>query len=193
MKHPLILNRLLLFFAALVLLTSCDEHFTPRPKGYFRIGFPEKNYQPYNTRCPLATEVPAYSKVELLQTGNDSCWFNLYIPQHRARLHCTYLSVNGDLTKMVDDAYKFAFKHEMKADAIRRTTYVNDSAQVYGMVYDLEGDVASPIQFYATDSSAHFLRGSLYFEHVPNEDSLAPVIDFLREDIFHLMENIKWQ
>jgi gliding motility-associated lipoprotein GldD len=194
MKLPLTLNKaLVLLIAAVTVFTACDEHYTPRPKGYFRISFPEKNYQRYDTRCPLSTEVPVYSKVEVLQTGDDSCWFNLFIPEHRARLHCTYLSVEGDLTRMVDDAYKFAFKHEMKADAINRTAYVNDSSRTFGMVYDLEGDVASPIQFYATDSTDHFIRGSLYFEHAPNEDSLAPVIAFLREDVSHLIESIEWQ
>lgn len=183
----------LLFVPFLLLLAACDEHYTPRPKGYFRISFPEKHYEAYETRCPLTTEVPVYSKIEVLQTGNDSCWFNVYIPQHNARLHCTYLEVNRDLNAMIEDAYQFAFQHEMKADAIRRTSYQEDSSRVFAMVYDLEGDVASPIQFYATDSTQHFLRGSLYFEHIPNADSLNPVVNFLREDIIHLLTHIQWQ
>lgn len=178
---------------SLPLLMACDEHYTPRPRGYFRISFPEKHYQRYQTRCQLSTEVPVYSKIEVLQTGDDSCWFNVYIPEHRARLHCTYLEVDRDLNAMIEDAYQFAFKHEMKADAIRRTAFSADSSRVYAMMYDLEGDVASPIQFYATDSSHHFLRGSLYFEHIPNADSLAPVVHFLREDVVHLIEQIEWQ
>lgn len=178
---------------SLLLFSACDEHFTPRPRGYFRISFPEKHYERYDTRCPLATEVPVYSKIEVLQTGNDSCWFNVYIPSHNARLHCTYLEVDRDLNAMIEDAYQFAFKHEVKADAIHRTAFREDSSKVYAMVYDLEGDVASPIQFYATDSTRHFVRGSLYFEHFPNADSLAPVIDFLRRDVLHMIEHIEWQ
>ena len=174
------------------LLSGCDEHYIPKPRGYFRIELPEKQFEVYQTRCPLTTEVPVYAKIEVVNTGEDSCWFNVVMPRYNARVYCTYVPVQSDLDKLFDDAYKFAFKHEMKADAIQRSTFENDSNRVYGMVYDLKGDVASPIQFFATDSTDHFLRGSLYFNHEPNADSLQPVIDYLREDIVHMMETIQW-
>lgn len=182
-----------LLLIAVLFFASCEENFTPRPRGFFRIAFPEKEYETYTTRCPLKSEVPIYSKIEILNTGNDSCWFNITIPRNHARIYCTYLSVDTDIHSMIEDAYQFAFKHEMKAEAIRRTELHIDSTRVHGMIYDLEGDVASPIQFFVTDSTQHFLRGSLYFEHAPNADSLAPVVDFLREDIVHFMEHIQWQ
>ena len=174
------------------LLSGCEEHYIPKPRGYFRIELPEKKFEVYQTRCPLATEVPVYSKIEVVNTGEDSCWFNVVMPRYNARLYCTYVPVQSDIDKLFDDAYKFAFKHESKADAIQRSTFQNDSTRVYGMVYDLKGDVASPIQFFATDSTDHFLRGSLYFNHEPNADSLQPVIEYLREDILHMMETIQW-
>ncbi|MCH2198337.1 MAG: gliding motility lipoprotein GldD [Flavobacteriales bacterium] len=184
---------ILCFFALIATLTSCEENYTPRPRGYFRIDFPEKTYDVYTTRCPLITEIPVYSKVEILDSGNDTCWFNIVMPRYNARLYCTYLMVDQDIHLMIDAAYKFAFKHEMKAEAIARTELHVDSTRVHGMVYDLEGDVASPVQFYVTDSTNHFLRGSLYFDHAPNADSLAPVVDFIRRDITHMMETVKWQ
>ncbi len=172
---------------------GCTEHVTPRPKGYFRIELPEKNYQSFTPNCPMTLQIPTYSRVETVSEHPDSCWFNLYMPRHKARLHMTYVAVSGDLTPLLEDAYTFAFKHEMKANAIKRTTYTNDSSRVFGMLYDLTGNVASPLQFYVTDSTSHFLRGSLYFMHSPNADSIAPVLEYVRADALHLIETLKWQ
>lgn len=182
-----------LLILCLMTLAACEEHYTPRPRGYFRIDLPAKEYVAYDTPCPLKTEIPTYSKVEVLNEGVDSCWFNLVVPKHKARIYFTYLSVEDNVHMLLDDAYKFAFKHEMKADAILRTNFRVDSSRVFGMIYDLEGNVASPLQFFATDSVNHFIRGSLYFEHAPNADSLKPVVSYLREDVVHLLENIEWK
>ncbi len=189
---PRTANLVLLVLLA-VALNACEEHFTPKPRGYFRIELPEKDYKTYEARCGLQVEVPAYSRIELLSENPDSCWFNIYMPRQKARLHLTYVPVENNLQPLLEDAYGFAFKHEMKANAINRTVYQNDSTQVYGMLYDLKGDVASPLQFYVTDSSRHFLRGAVYFQHIPNADSIAPVLEFVRADALHLIETLRWQ
>lgn len=184
-------------FIALVILAlcfiGCDEVTTPKPRGYFRIELPEHAYLPYQTEAALSLEVPAYSKVELRsQQDAETYKFNILYPQFKARLHCTYVPVKNNLDKLLEDAYQFAYKHEVKALAINKTRLRNDSNRVYGMRYDLLGNVASPIQFFATDSTDHFLRGSLYFSHVPNADSLSPVVAFIQEDIDHLIQSITW-
>lgn len=176
-----------------VTFVSCDEHYTPKPRGYFRIAFPQKDYLSYQPACPIDLEVPKYSRIELINDNEDSCWFNIYVPKHRARLHITYIPVEGEVTPLLEDAYNFAFKHEVKANAIKRNLYENSDSKVYGMFYDLTGNVASPLQFYVTDSSRHFLRGSLYFQHSPNADSIAPVVEFIREDVVHLIETLRWR
>lgn len=191
-------NALMAFFVMLVALititiTGCEEHYTPKPRGYFRIAMPEKSYAAYRPDCPLEMQVPTYSRIEVVSDGQDSCWFNLYVPKHKARIHFTYIPVGKDLTPLLEDAYNFAFKHEMKANAIKRTTYTNNDTRVFGMIYDLTGNVASPLQFYMTDSLHHFVRGSLYFQHIPNADSIAPVLEFLREDAVHLIETLQWK
>ncbi|NQX92731.1 MAG: hypothetical protein HRT74_11515 [Flavobacteriales bacterium] len=86
-----------------------------------------------------------------------------------------------------------AFSHETKAEAINRTNHVSASKNSAGTLYQLEGNVASPIQFFVTDSSNYFLRGGLYFENIPNADSLAPVVEFIKDDIVNMMETIQWQ
>ena len=84
-------------------------------------------------------------------------------------------------------------KHIPKASDIKEIPYSNKEHKVYGLVYDIRGSgAASPFQFYLTDSSLHFLRGALYFNMIPNNDSMAPVIDFIEEDMNHLIETLQW-
>lgn len=189
MRNPLLLlgSLTMLFFSM-----GCEEHHTPKPRGYFRINFPAKIYTEFASPCQFTAELPRYSQVEVISEAADSCWFNVVLPRHHARIHCTYLRFEGNLTPLVEDAYNFAFKHEVKANAIKRNAFNNFDAHVHGMVYDLTGNVASPLQFYVTDSTQHFIRGSLYFEHIPNADSIAPVVDFIRQDIVHFMETLAW-
>ena len=192
---------LLILVSALVIISAGAFFFLshgsdiPRPRGYFRIDLPEKSYRVYETTCPLQMEVPNYAKVELFKDkmSNDSCWFNVYFPKFNARIHCSYMPVNNNMDRLLHDAYGFAAKHEMKATALKRTIISDSLNQVYGIVYDIEGEAASQLQFFLTDSTSHFFRGSLYFFNAPNPDSIAPVLDFLREDVMHLTETIRWK
>jgi len=94
----------------------------------------------------------------------------------------------------MEQTYKMNVKnHINKADAINEQIFSDAENSVYGILYDLKGNTASAVQFYATDSIKHYLRGSLYFSAEPNADSLAPVIDFFREDILHLIETLRWK
>lgn len=180
--------------AYLVMQSGRDEGI-PKPRGYFRIELPEKSYVPFESACPLNLELPAYSKVEILrnQPSGDSCWFNVFYPRFNARIHCTYLPVGNNLEGMIRDAYGFAASHEMKASGIRRTMMNDPERKVYGLLYDIEGDAASQVQFFITDSTSHFFRGSLYFFNPPNPDSIAPVLSFIREDIIHMGETLHWR
>ena len=176
------------------LAVGCTHEALPKPRGYFRIDVPEKSYHVFEGKCPFTIEVPDYSRIEIVENHNslDSCWFNIAIPRLNARIHCTYLPVSGNLDKLLRDAFEYAFKHEAKASAIDRIIISDDATRVYGLIYDIKGNVASQVQFYCTDSVHHFLRGSLYFENMPNADSLAPVVGFLKADIMHLAESLEW-
>lgn len=166
----------------------------PKPYGYFRIELPEKSYTRYKSPCDIAFDLPNFSKIELYKghdTG-DSCWFNVSYPRLRAKVYCTVLPVQNDLSGLIKDAYGFAAKHEMKATALQRTTIEVPYHRVYGIMYDLEGMVASQLQFFVTDSTSHFMRGALYFDHKPNPDSIAPVLEYIREDVKHLLQTLEW-
>ncbi len=167
----------------------------PKPRGYFRIALPEQAYRMYESVCPLKLEVSAAAQMEIFRDRQsvDSCWFNIYYPKYNARVHCTYMPVGGRLPQLIDDAYGFAAKHEMKASALRRTLIEDTLRDVHGIIYDIEGDAASNVQFFLTDSTNHFLRGALYFFNAPNPDSIQPVLEFVRADIDRLAQTLKWR
>ena len=167
----------------------------PRKKTYFRIDLPEKKYTHYESQCPVSFEAPNYAKIENVpaEEGNTGCWFNLFVPRLRATVYCSYFPVENNLEKHISKAYDFTLMHEVKATAIRRTQIRIDSTKMYGIIYDLEGEAASQLQFFVTDSVNHFMRGVLYFRNKPNADSLAPCLNFMREDVVHMIETMRWK
>jgi len=185
------------FFLALLsilLAGACKEEYIPKPRGYFRIDFPEKEYiQIDSPKLPYRFEIPVYSKLEAdNERIAEPYWTNLKIPQNRADLHISYKNVDNNLLELTEDSRSLAYKHTSKADAINERIYINAQKKVYGTIYLIEGNAASPLQFYLTDSTKHFLRGALYIREVPNIDSIRPVIDFLTPDIIHLIETTEW-
>ena len=128
-----------------------------------------------------------------LLAKDTSCWFNLEYPAFNATLHISYAPLHNDFGKRSEDARNLAMKHIVKANDINELFFENDTAKVYGMIYDFEGSTASTYQFFLTDSTNHFFRGSLYFNVIPNPDSVAPVSAFIKEDIRHLLTTFRWK
>lgn len=183
----------------MLLLHGCREASFPRPRGHFRIELPEKEYVSLNASddipaLPFDFEYPVYGLVNFnIEESDEPGWFNLEFPSYKAVLYMTYKPVKNDFAGIMEQTYRMNVKnHTHKADAINEQAFRNDDEKVYGILYDLKGNTATAVQFYATDSTSHYLRGSLYFEAEPDADSLAPVINFFREDIIHLMETLKW-
>ena len=171
-----------------------EDHYLPKPIGYFQIDLPEKKYQDYQTNCELSFDIPTYAKMELFREGSlsDTCRFNILYPRFNARIHCTYLPVGDHFDVLIDDVNDIAWTHEAKASALKATRISDDARKVYGVIFDIEGDAASQTQFFLTDSVNHFFRGALYFYNRPNPDSIAPVLAFVRADIERLMQTTRW-
>lgn len=184
----------LFFFSAFLLIAACNEVHTPKPKGYFRIDLPEKNYSLYNSEsCPFQFELPDYAQmVNYHDSIAQPCWKYIQYPRFNAEIFLSYKSVDNNISTYLEDARTLAYKHTVKADAIDETILETPN-NVYGMIYDIGGNAASSVQFYVTDSTRHFLRGALYFNVSPQPDSLAPVIKFLREDVVRMMVSLKWK
>jgi len=187
--------KLLYFFALILILTfSCQQDYIPKPHGYFRIDFQEKTYhQFHSTALPYTFDIPGYSQIVPDHDRlAEPYWVNLKIPAHKAEVHISYKKVQNNLAKLMEDSRTLAYKHSIKADAINERIFVNPQKKVYGTIYQIDGNAASPLQFYLTDSTHNFLRGALYIREVPNIDSLRPVIDFLTPDIIRLIETTEW-
>ncbi|MDX9772572.1 MAG: gliding motility lipoprotein GldD [Bacteroidales bacterium] len=180
--------------AAMLMAVGCRQPSVPKPAGYFRIDLPEKRYVRYETPCSYSIEYPDYARINLKPgSARDTCWMDIEFPSMRAKIHLTYFDIRNNLASLTELSRELAYKHTIRADAIDEKLWADDSAHVYGILYDLKGNTASSVQFYVTDSIRHYLRGSLYFMAEPNEDSLLPVINFLREDIIHLIETLNWE
>lgn len=192
------MNRLLLLFSALILLLAagCDEPvYTPKPRGFFNIDMPEPHYVPFDSTCPFRFEISTLAQVIPYdgQGAGSQCWFNLSYPEYQAMVYLTYEPLKGNLKEYLDDAYAMAYGHAQKSNGITQTTVADPEGKVYGVVYDIEGDPATPYQFFLTDSTHHFFRGSLYFNYRPNYDSLNQVVTFLKKDVDHLVETFRWK
>ena len=181
--------------ASLLVLSSCSESYTPKPRGYFRIDFPERHYRNFDTVFPYRFEYPSYAVASADSTKMaEPYWLNISYPEFHATLHLSYKPVKGNLAIYLDDARALVNKHIPKANAITQREYSDPERRVYGLIYDISGsDAASTFQFYLTDSTSHFIRGALYFNIVPNNDSLAPVINFLKTDLEHLIGTLTWK
>ena len=179
---------------------SCKEKYTPKPRQYFRIDFPEKTYHEIQDEFPYQFEIPDYSKiVQDKKNPNEPYWINISIPANKAEMHISYYNLANQrnsgrsrLGAIMEDTRTLAYKHTIKADAIQEQVFMNPGKKVYGLIYRIEGNAASPIQFFLTDSTNHFLRGALYIREVPNIDSLKPVIEFLEPDVIRLIETTTW-
>lgn len=184
----------------MIFFISCNDDYTPKPKGYFRISFPEHKYKLYDPAfCPFSFEIPVYAAIErdsvFLDTiPENPCWMNLNFPEYNGSLYLSYKEINQQhgLEKLINDSHILTFKHTVKASGIDESI-ISSKNHVYGLYYNIEGNAASNIQFFVTDSFNHFIRGSLYFNNTPNVDSLAPVIHFVEQDIRHMIGTLKWK
>jgi len=188
------MKKTLWFLIAFAGLLSCRHSEVPRPVGYFRIDFPEKKYRLCDSALPYRFEYPVYGLILRDTTkGAEPYWINIEFPAYKGKLHLSYKKVQGNLAQYIEDTRKLAFKHTIKADAIDEILVRNDSARVYGLIYDIRGNAASSLQFFLTDSVQHFLRGALYFSSQPNKDSLMPVVEFFRADVDHFIQSLRWK
>jgi len=178
-----------------ILATACQQNYVPKPRGYFRIELPVKSYREMDSTLPYAFSYPVYCKITPdIYTPNEPTWINVEFPKLNAKLHLSYKTLNKNLAKYIDDTHMMVSKHIAKATAIEESQISNPEHHVYGTVYRIQGsEAASVYQFFVTDSVHRFMRGALYFNSVPNNDSLAPVIDYVTKDIDHLIETLRWK
>ena len=186
--------RLLPIFCFTTMFWSCDPAHTPKPKGYFRIEMPKREYVRWtDPQCPFSFEIPVYAEITSYRDSiNEPCWKYVRFPYFNAEVFLSYKPVEGNLAAYIEDTRTLVYKHSVKASSIDETFIRSRNSNAQGIIYDIGGSAASSLQFFVTDSTSHFIRGALYFNAAPQPDSLKPVIEFLREDLMHLAGSTDW-
>ena len=193
---------LILLFALTVI--QCEEPaYAPKPRAYPKVEYPKKSYQTFQEDyCSMSFKYPTYAKIEqdkyfFEEAAPNACWFNITFSDFDAILHCSYVPIDtgkNNIETLQKDAFKLTDWHTKKASFMNDAFFKNEQ-QVIGMTFDIDGPVASPIQFYLTDSlqQEHFIRGAFYFNSKTEPDSLAPILAFIKEDVQVMLQSFDWK
>jgi len=180
-----------------LLTASCgSSDYSPKPRGYFKIDLPAKEYQSYKADCPFSFEYPVYASVVTDSARNAKpCWKDVVYESLNGRIHLSYQKIDSkaQFNELIEDAHTFVFKHTVKATAIDESVISMPDKSVYGIYYTIDGNAASPVQFFLTDSTKNYIRGALYFNEQPRLDSIQPVLDFVKKDIDVMIRSFRWQ
>jgi gliding motility-associated lipoprotein GldD len=187
------------FSVICLLFLSCNSVYTPKRRGYFRIDFPRHEYQTFDQPgFPYTFEYPVYAKIIRDSSFFDSLpenpyWINIDFPRFNGRIYISYKAIGPNkFEKLRNDAFEMTFKHSVKASSIDQTVIQTPNG-IGGIYFNVGGNAATANQFFLTDTTKHFLRGALYFDTTPNEDSLGIVNQFLEKDMWHLINTFKWK
>lgn len=172
-----------------------NKSYTPKPHAYPKIEFPERGFELFSPNCPFEMDKPIYSK--MIQDSGDftePCWYNMFIPSFDATLHLSYkhFTQSSQLDSMMEDAYLLVFKHTIKAEDIEEIELKNNNGYK-GILYDISGNTATPLNFYISDGKQNFIRGAFYFNNHTKRDSVAPVVSFVRDDIIYMINSIQFK
>ena len=197
--YKILIVKMLMGFVATFLLYSCSkttEEYSPKPRGFNRIDLPTPQYQNLSEEHPYSFEYSKYAIVQRDTFRNaEPHWIIIYYPKLNSRIQFTYKPVNNDpvrLQNMMADAAKLAFHHDKKAYSITdKLLQTKDGKRA--VIFELEGEVPSPYQFFITDSNKHYLRGAVYLMTATENDSLRPIIDYMKVDCRHILETLKWK
>lgn len=168
---------------------SCKDEILPKPKSYLRLDYPEAKYVNFENECPFVFEM---NEDAVIKKDKD-CGLSITYPKMKATIFLTYQPVNNNINNLLREAQTLTYKHVIKADDILEQPYLNADKKVYGMFYQVNGNAATNSQFYATDSTHHFVTGSVYFYAKPNFDSIMPAASYIKNDMQRLMETMKWK
>ncbi len=188
-----------IFFLFIICIVACKEKSVNKPKGYFKINLPQHQYQVFNQpNYPYSFEYPIYATVVkdtsfFGEATENPWWINIDFPTMSGKIYCSYKEIGKyKLDSLLRHSFRLSDAHSSKASS-KEDSLITTPNNVHGMLFQLGGNVATANQFFVTDSSKHFLRGALYFDASPNEDSLKIVNDFLLQDMRHLISTLKWK
>lgn len=184
---------LLLFAISSLALSACQSDYVPKPVGYNRIDLPPHRFESLPDTFPYSFEYSAHAELYPdTSARSERYWLNIYYPEYVANIQLTYKDIDNDehrLEELLEDAYRLTANHQIRASGIEENVLRTPSGK-QALVAELHGEVPSQFQFYITDSTDHFLRGALYFRTATQNDSLAPIIEYIKKDIVHMLSLI---
>ena len=188
-----------LVYILIFLLWSCDSVELPKPNAYLRLDFPsplykEANFEANGTTVELNTASTYFTKIKNI--SNSLISKTIFYPLINAEIKLEYYNLNRNnklnhRLKNLNDFTSIHLKKSLKPPKIQE--FINQNTKVYASIINIKGDVTSPYQFYATDSTKHFVTGSVYFYAKPNFDSIMPAASYIKNDMQRLMETLKWK
>lgn len=122
----------------------------------------------------------------------DSCYFNIVFPRFDCKWHATarfFNQENVDYGHTLEDFRDVVYKHTRKGNIYPEPILTENSR---GMLFNLYGQVGTFTEFYVSDSANYGLSVSCYFNTALKNDSLAPVIDFMKADVRRMIETMEW-
>jgi gliding motility-associated lipoprotein GldD len=178
------------------LFSACSDSYLPKRRGFHKIDLPTPQYIVFENNYPYSIQTNSIAKVKPDTTKYaEQYWVDVYYPQFDADVQLTYKPLGNNannLTKLIVDSRNLVNKHQVKASGIEEGRLLLDNGS-YAYLFELQGEVPSQFQFYTTDSANHFIRGALYFKTASKNDSLAPVIKYIANDMKHLLKTLKWK
>jgi len=179
----------ILIVILIIILAGCGDDTTiPKPDAQLALHYPQADYQELNKNLPYSFDFNALAVAQANQDFSSSISY----PSMDAKVYLTYRGIDNNLRQLLIDGQKLSYNHNQMADAIAEYPFINSVDKVYGMQYEIEGNAASNVQFYVTDSTRHFLTAALYFDREPNYDSILPAIDYIKNDMIKMMETMQW-
>ncbi len=170
-------------------MVSCGEETTPKPKAYLSLEYPEPTYDSLTIDRPYSFEVAKNTSLKPLPED----WLKVQYPKLKASVDITYRPIKGNLRELLIEAEKLVLEHTVKADHISWRDFSDSKNNVYGKMCEIAGNAASQVQFHATDSVNHFIKGSLFFYVKPNYDSIYPAVEYIKKDMVKMMETLHWR
>ena len=168
---------------------SCNNDTVPKPASHLRLEYPKARYVGFENNCPFSFEM----NDDAIISDKGNCNFTISYPKMKATIYLTYKPVKNDIDAHLRDAQKLTYGHTVKADDITEQPFLNKDNKVYGMFYKVGGNAATNALFYATDSTRHFVTGSVYFYAKPNFDSIMPASNYVKNDMQVIMETLRWK
>lgn len=187
---------LLVSFLLIIGLSACEQAYFPKPKAYNRIDLPKHVYQALPDTFPYHFFYSKYAELSLDTFPKaDRYYINLFYPDYDAVIQISYKDLKNpenDFEKLLTEAFDLTMKHSKKAYSIKESLVPMRNQQV-ASIAELSGEVPSQFQFFTTDSTTHFFRGALYFNTANQNDSLRPIIDFIKKDAIEMLNTLEWK